>query len=307
MANIDTPFGQHGALSVRGNQLVDAQGKPYQLYGMSTHGIGEFSQFVSAETFDTLRYDWKTNAVRLAMYTDEAYGYCTTGDKAKLKQLVRDGVRFATELGMYVIVDWHILFDETPLKYADLAADFFAEMSAELKDHANVIYEICNEPNKSGTWADVTAYAKRIIPIIRKNAPNSVIIVGTPTWSQDIHLALAEPLPFNNLMYTLHFYAATHTDYLRQRARDCIGAGLPVFISEFGICDASGNGDLDYYQADQWKALIEEHGLSCFCWNLANKNESSSIVRAECTKLGNWTEEELNPQGVWIRNWYRSK
>ena len=91
-----------------------------------------------------------------------------------------------------------------------------------------------------------------------------------PTWSQDIDQALAAPLDYENIMYVLHFYAATHTDWLRERMKTCIESGLPVFVSEFGICDASGNGAVDIAQGDAWKELIEAYNISYLCWNLAN-------------------------------------
>lgn len=302
-----TPVQIHGKLRVEGANLVDAKGAPVQLYGMSTHGIGWFPAFVNPETFRTLRDDWKTNCVRLAMYTAEHGGYCTGGDRQWLRELVHSGVRYATELGMYVIIDWHILRDENPLVYANEAEDFFREMASAYASYENVIYEICNEPCGNTTWADVKAYAQRVIPVIRKASPDAVVLVGSPTWSQDIHLALQDPLDFENVMYTLHFYAATHKDALRQRLRDCVGQGLPVFVSEFGTCDASGNGALDREQTSAWRELMDSLNVSYLCWNLANQNESSSVVRYGCDKICAWTAEELSEQGNLIREWFSGK
>ena len=131
------------------------------------------------------------------------------------------------------------------------------------------------------------------------------MLVGTPTWSQDIDKAAASPLSFNNVMYTLHFYAATHTDWLRDRMESCIDSGLPVFISEFGMCDASGNGAIDEYQSNEWKELIDRYNISSMCWNLANKNESSSILKENCRKLTDWNDSDLNKQGQLIRGWFK--
>ena len=301
-----TPFAVHGALSVNGADLVDSNGEKFQLYGMSTHGIAWFPDYVNYDTFEYLKNDWNTNCIRLAMYTHETGGYCSGGDKEQLKTLVKNGVDYATQLGMYVIVDWHVLNEKNPLTYKDEAAAFFEEMSSLYADYDNVIYEICNEPN-STSWDDIYTYANEIIPIIRNNDSNAVIIVGTPTWSQDINNALDKPLEYDNLLYALHFYAATHTDWLRQRMESCITSGLPVIVSEFGICDASGNGNVDIEQADKWKELIEKYNISYMCWNLSNKDESSSIITADCTKLYGWTDEELSTEGKWISKWFKSE
>ncbi len=302
--NADTYFGRHGALSVNGADLVDAHGEKMQLRGMSTHGIAWFPSFVSMETFKYLRDEWNTNCIRLAMYTHENNGYCAGGDKEWIKGLVKNGVEYATELGMYIIIDWHVLNEQNPLTYKDEALKFFEEISKLYADYGNVIYEICNEPNGSGSWNDVTAYANEVIPVIRANDPDSVIIVGTPTWSQDIDQAMNSPLSFDNIMYALHFYAATHTDWLRSRMENCVSNGLPVFISEFGMCDASGNGAIDTNQSEQWKTLIDKYNTSYMCWNLANKNESSSIIKESCRKLSGWTDDDLNEQGRIIRSWF---
>jgi endoglucanase len=297
-----TALAQHGALSVAGSQLVDESGSPVQLCGMSTHGIAWFGQYVNADAFQTMRDTWGINCVRLAMYTSEYNGYCTGGNKSELRALVCSGVDAATSLGMYAIVDWHVLNDQNPLTYVDEAKQFFAQISAQYASNKNVIYEICNEPNSSATWADITAYANQVIPVIRANNPSAVIIVGTPTWSQDIEAALYTPLAFDNVMYALHFYAGTHTQWLRTRVAQCAQAGLPIFISEFGTCDASGTGANNFTEANAWVDLINQYKLSYVMWNLSNKNETSAVLLPSCTKTSGWTDADLTEAGKWFKH-----
>ncbi len=304
-AQPDTPFGTHGVLRVEGAGLVDEKGERYPLYGMSTHGIAWFPQYVDRETFRTLRDDWGTNCVRLAMYTEEYGGYCSGGDQEELKALLDKGVTYASELGMYVVVDWHILSDGDPLRHQEEAVRFFDEMAERWKDRGNVLYEICNEPNSGTDWEKIRSYAQAVIPAIRRHDPDAVVIVGTPTWSQEIDKALEHPLEEDNVMYALHFYAATHTDWLRDRCEACVRQGLPVFISEFGMCDASGNGANDFAQASAWMELIRKYDLSCCCWNLADKAETSSVLRPGCGKVSGWTEGDLSPSGRWIREEFK--
>lgn len=291
----------HGALSVNGTNLTDQNGEPIQLYGMSTHGIAWFPQYVDYDAFRTLRDDWNTNCIRLALYSDEYNGYSSGGNQEELKALIKDGIDFATELGMYVIVDWHVLNDQDPNVHKEDAMGFFQEISSLYKDHTNILYEICNEPNGYATWDSVKAYANEVIPVIRENDADAVILVGSPTWSQSIDQAAASPLEFDNVMYTLHFYAATHTDDLRNRLETCVNNGLPVFVSEFGMCDASGNGSNDFVQADKWMELLDKYHISFFCWNLSNKAETSSVLKSGCEKTADWTEDDLSESGRWIR------
>ena len=301
-----TPYGQHGALHVENGKLTGADGNTVQLYGMSTHGIAWFPQYINYDSFRTLRDDWNTNCIRLAMYTAEYGGYCAGGDKEQLKQLVRDGVSYATELGMYVIVDWHILSDCDPNQNKDEAIAFFREMSEAFADNDNVLYEICNEPNSGTSWDGIKSYAEEVIPVIREQKPDAVILVGTPTWSQEIDKAAASPLTFDNVMYTLHFYAGTHKDDLRNRLETCAQNNLPVFVSEFGMCDASGNGANDFDSTTKWLDLLNKYQISFCCWNLANKDESSSVFKAASTALSDWTDEDFNESGRWIREYFRS-
>ena len=300
-----TPFGQHGALHVENGKLTDENGNTVQLYGMSTHGIAWFPQYINYDSFRTLRDDWNTNCIRLAMYTAEYGGYCAGGDKEQLKQLVRDGVSYATELGMYMIVDWHILSDYDPNQNKDEAIAFFREMAEVFADNDNVLYEICNEPNGGTSWDSIKSYAEEVIPVIRAQKPNAVILVGTPTWSQEIDKAAASPLDDSNVLYTLHFYAGTHKDDLRNRLETCVQNGLPVFVSEFGMCDASGNGTNDFVSTTKWLDLLNKYQISFCCWNLANKDESSSVFKASSTALSDWTDDDFNESGRWIRDYFR--
>ena len=300
-----TPYGQHGALHVENGKLTDENGNTVQLYGMSTHGIAWFPQYINYDSFRTLRDDWNTNCIRLAMYTAEYGGYCAGGDKEQLKKLVRDGVSYATELGMYVIVDWHILSDCDPNQNKDEAIAFFREMVEAFADNDNVLYEICNEPNSGTSWDSIKSYAEEVIPVIRAQKPDAVILVGTPTWSQEIDKAAASPLDDSNVMYTLHFYAGTHKDDLRNRLETCVQNGLPVFVSEFGMCDASGNGANDFVSTTKWLDLLNKYQISFCCWNLANKDESSSVFKASSTALSDWTDDDFNESGRWIRDYFR--
>ncbi|MCI9161779.1 MAG: glycoside hydrolase family 5 protein [Lachnospiraceae bacterium] len=301
-----SPLDAHGTLRVNGSRLEDCHGEPFQLRGMSTHGIAWFPQYITLETFQTLRDDWNTNCIRLALYTDEYLGYSNGGNQQELKALVQRGVDYATELGMYAIIDWHVLNDKDPNVHKEDALEFFREMSALYKDHQNVLYEICNEPNSYATWDSVKNYAREVIPVIRANDSDAIIIVGTPTWSQDIDQAAASLLEYGNILYALHFYAATHGDWLRQRLEDCTAQGLPVFVSEFGTCDASGSGSNDFSQAAQWLRLLDSHQISYCCWNLANKAESSSVISPGCSKVAGWSQEELSESGKWISQYFRS-
>lgn len=301
-----TPVSQHGQLSVKNGQLVDKSGKGYQLRGMSTHGLTWFPEFVNESAFKTLRDDWNTNVVRLAMYVDEwGNGQSYMGNKSGSLELLEKGVDICIKLDMYVIIDWHVLNPGDPSKYTNEAKSFFETVSKRYAKYPNVIYEICNEPNGGASWSgNIKPYAEKIIPVIRKNAPNSVIIVGTPTWSQEIDKPLSDPLNYKNVMYAFHFYAATHAG-LRSNVENCVAQGLPVFVSEFGTCDASGGGANDFNETQKWLSYFDKQGISYCNWSICNKDETCSVLRPGTSANGNWSESDLTENGKWMRNWFR--
>lgn len=305
-----TPLSEHGKLLVKNGRIVDSKGKDFQLKGVSTHGLSWFPEYVSKEAFQSLRDQWGANTVRLAMYTAEYNGYCTgsSANRTKLKKLVDTGVQTATDLGMYVIIDWHILSDNNPGTYQKESLAFFQEMAKKYKDYDNVIYEICNEPNGSTTWKQIKSYAQNVIAQIRKYDADGLIVVGTPTWSQDVDVAAKSPISgYGNIVYSFHFYAATHKSSYRNKLETAVKAGLPVLVTEFGISDASGNGSVSETEGDKWIKLLNQYQIGYVCWNLSNKNESSALLKSSTKKTSGWELSDLSASGKWLVNTWKGK
>ena len=307
-----TPVEMHGELSVNGTQLVDSYGQPFQIRGVSTHGLQWFSQFNNQAAYQTLRDDWGANCIRLAMYT-EGGGYCQ-GNADHMKNQVKQGVEYATNLGMYAIIDWHILSDGNPQTYKSQAKEFFAEMASTYKNYDNVIYEICNEPNNC-SWGDIKSYAMEIIPIIRQYDSDAIIIVGTPTWSQlgsqgHLYEPADDPITgYSNIMYAFHFYASDpdHNQWITEKIGTAISKGLPVFVTEFGLSKADGDGTVDTSKATEWMNRCDKYNVSYCVWSLSNDWRSSSLIKQSCSKTSGWTTDDLTTAGNFIRSWYRSK
>ncbi len=306
-ASISVPNGDISPLHVSGTQIVNVSGAPVRLQGLSTHGLAWYPQYVNKAAFQTLRDDWGANVVRLAMYTAEYNGYCT-GDAANqktLEDLVDQGVSYATDLNMYVIIDWHILSDGNPNTYKSQAKAFFSKMAKKYQGHTNVIYEICNEPNGGTSWDQIRTYANEVIPCITQYDSDALIICGTPTWDQDVDQVAANPVNSaykSNVVYALHFYVGTHRQDIRSKAARALNAGTPLFISECSITDASGNGGVDTNSGNEWLSFIKDSGLSFVEWSLSNKGESSAAIKTNCSATSGWTESQLTETGIWFRN-----
>ena len=284
--NAKTPLARHGRLSVKGVDLVDQSQKKFQLRGVSTHGINwdVGSPYVNEAAFRTLRTK------------------------------VEEGVQYATKLGMYVIIDWHILSDGNPKQHIKEAKRFFATMAAKYKKQKNVLYEICNEPNGC-SWKTIRSYAQSVTKVIRKKDAKAIVIVGTPTWSQlgsdGTHVEVADsPLKnVKNVMYSLHFYANewSHNKYLPAKLDLARKKGIPVIVTEFGMTAASGNGAISTSSTSRWLTRLDKRNVSYFCWSLSNKNESSALLRPGCKKTGAWTKKDLSKAGQYIRKKYHQR
>ena len=323
VAYADTPVGRHGKLSVQKVDgyaapiMVDQNGVPTQLRGASTHGMHWFPQYVNQNAFQTLRDDWGINMVRLVCYPRDvgSVGYLTGGDSTKqqLDTLIQNGVDYATKLGMYALVDWHV-HAYNPNEYLKEAKIFFTKYATMYKDHDNVLYEICNEPTGtnwySGNGKDLYTYCSEVIKTIRAIDPDAIIICGTNTWSQDVDQVAAKPmkaLGYENIMYTFHFYSASHKENLMKKVRLATKDGTPIFVTEFGICSADGNGSYDPESADRWIALLDELNISFACWSYSNCNEKSAYFKSSCSNAGgDWTADDLTTTGKWLINTCRA-
>ena len=290
-----------GKLQVTGGKLCSEQGGPVMLRGVSLNGLITSESFLNEQLFQELSEDVGVNLFRLPMYTYGVgvVGYCTNGDKERHKQDIADGVELARGADMYAIIDWHILSDGDPNSYIDEAKLFFAEMAEKYSGYNNVLYEICNEPN-GVDWQAVKNYAEQVIPVIREKDPDSVIIVGNPDWSKDLYSVAADPLEFDNVLYTLHFYAASHGQEYRDMTETLSRQGLPIFVSEFGVTAASGDHPRDLDSADAWIELLERENISYCMWAFSKVPEACSAIRSTVPKYSGFEEEDYTETGLWL-------
>ena len=302
---------RNGKLGILGNDLVNQSGTPIQLTGMSSHGLQWFGEFMNISSIRWMRDDWNVNVVRAAMYTDPgSNGYIAN---PSLINKVYEVVDAAVELDMYVIVDWHILADNDPNIYRAEAIDFFKKVSERYSGVPNVIYEIANEPNPAGrggqvNWRDdIKPYAQAVVPAIRANDPDSVIIVGTGTWSQDVRDAANDPLSFGNIAYAMHFYACTHGQSLRNEVSYALAQGVAIFSTEWGTADASGGGSVCAGETRTWINFLNDQNISWVNWSLADKNEGTAALNPGASTTGNWNRSELSPSGTLVRQLLRQR
>jgi endoglucanase len=284
------PVKKYGQLQVKGTQLCDKKGRPVVLRGMSYGWHNLWPRFYNENTVKWLHEDWNCSVVRAAMGIELKRGY--KDDSATAIQKIKAVVDGAIKEGIYVIIDWHshnINLQE--------AKTFFAQMAKEYGRYPNVIYELFNEPDYE-SWNEVKAYETEVINVIRKYDADNIILAGSPHWDQDIHLVADAPLQgFTNIMYTVHFYAATHKQELRDRCNYALKKGIPIFISESAGMEASGDGPINEEEWMKWIDWAEENKISWIIWSVSDKNETCSVLYPTANSEGHWTDKDLKPSG----------
>lgn len=280
----------HGQLKVSDGKLKDCKGDVYQLRGLSTHGIAWFPEYITEETFASVKQAG-ANVIRIAMYTDTENGYLA--DPESNMTLMLQAIEYARLLDMYVIVDWHILSDGDPNENVGAAIQFFNSIASYYPEDPAIIYEICNEPN-GVTWESICEYAEAVFPVIRKQSPNAVIILGTPSYSGDLSDPLLSPFYEENLLYAFHFYAGQHENY--ELLKYAVENNFPVMVSEWGInCDESNQPALE--DGEEFVSYLNQEGISWCAWSLCNKDEVFSILQPECEAISDWKDEDMTDVG----------
>ncbi len=308
---------KNGQLHVEGTKILNENGEVVQLKGMSTYGLNGMYKFVNKDTVQTLAEDWGCSVIRMAMYTmGNSDGYIPNPEEY-YQQMV-DYVQLCIDQGVYVIIDWHILFDGDPNEHKEEAIDFFNRISALYGEYPNVIYEICNEPNgecfgnpeETVNWENsIRPYAEDVVATIRANDPDNIIIIGTATWSQDVDEASLNPLEGDNLMYTFHFYAGSHEQDHRDKVQTALDNGLPVFCTEWGTTYDSGSGFVDTEESKIWLDFMDENDISWCNWSIGGSVTESSnalkfasnILTPEQKIQGHWPDQFITKSGIFVR------
>ena len=294
VGNAQTPVKRYGQLQVRGSQLCGENGQPVVLRGVSLGWHNLWPRFYNKGAVDELTNKWHASVIRAAMGIKIEDNYLENPSFAM--QCMTPVIEEAIKDGVYVIIDWH-----AHDMYTDKAAEFFSRMSAKYGKYPNVIYELYNEPVED-SWTSLKEYAKTVIKAIRANDPDNIILMGCPHWDQDIDKVAASPIEdVKNVMYTLHFYAATHKQYLRDRMQKAVEGGLPVFVSECAGMEASGDGPLNIEEYNKWIDLMEQLKISWVNWSLSDKNETCSMLLPRAKATGNWTDDVIKPWGKLVR------
>jgi len=295
-----TPVALNGALQVQNGLIVNKQGLPPQLRGISfSWSLWGGRKYYNPAVVDWLVGDFKVSIIRAAMGVEPDYGYLQ--EPALQTQLIENVADQAIKDGIYVLIDWH---DHHSNLHLAQSKEFFTEMAKRYSGVPNVIYEIWNEPTAI-SWDTVKNYAVQVITEIRKYDPDNLIVVGSPHWDQDVDIAAANPITgFKNIAYSFHFYASdpNHQEKLRAKADLALKKGLPLIVTEWGVGESDGNGKFDKKLVKTWFTWMEANKLSWSNWNITDKEETTALLMPGAPDNGRWTEDELSSAGIYIRD-----
>ncbi len=298
----------HGLLRVYNAHVVDKNNQQLSLFGNSMYSSNtcwEGEKFYNESVVKWLKTDFKATIVRVALAVEESGGYIDdpAGNLARVKKVIEAGIAN----GMYVIIDFHSFKAED---YINQSVAFFREMATLYGKYDNVMYEIYNEPLKV-SWSEVVKpYAEKVIAAIRAIDPDNLIIVGSPYWSQKVVEAANDPINDKNVAYTLHFYAGSHGQWLRDDATLAMQKGIALFVTEWGTSDASGNGGFNPATTEEWLDYCKTNNLSMCNWAVNDKDQTVSILKPGANPMGNWTSADYTQSGTYVRekmrNWNKS-
>ena len=105
----------------------------------------------------------------------------------------------------------------------------------------------------------------------------------------------------------MHFYAATHEQWLRDAATRALNKGVALMVTEYGTCEASGNGVLDQTETKAWWKFMDDNKISWYNWSLADKEETSAALKLGARTTGNWQDSEISASGLFVREELRAK
>lgn len=289
-----TPVSVHGQLKVQGNKIVNKNGHPVTLHGMSMYAwANQGLQYYTPAAIKRLVQEWKCTVIRIPILPGKV--------SAQTNQL-KTAVDACIANGVYVIIDWHSMEGAQ----SSAASAFFRTMATDYGNTPNVMYETWNEPVQEN-WSTIKSYHTQVIQAIRAVDPDNIIICGNPQWDQRPDLAAADPITTStNIAYSVHFYAATHKQSFRIYAKAALDKGIALFSTEYGTSEATGSGTFDAAETKLWWNFLDANGIGSANWSFSALGETSAALR-DGASATNWTDSDLKPSGSLVKAYILSK
>jgi endoglucanase len=273
-------------IKVRGNNFITDEDKPFIFRGLNTSDpermakIGHWNKAY----FEEMK-NWGANIARLPIHPT---AWRRLG-KEKYLALLDEGVNWAKELGIYIIIDWHSIGNlRTEMYQSDNydttqkeTFDFWRTMAKHFKGNTTVaFFELFNEPTTYNgqlgtcTWAEWKKLNEEMIDIIRAHGNTAIPLVAGFNWAYDLTDIANDPLSMEGIAYVSHPYPMKRkAPWPEQWTKDWgfVKTKYPLILTEIGFCGAEEKGahipvisDESYGEA--MTKYCDEKGISWVVW-----------------------------------------
>jgi endoglucanase len=272
-------------ISVKGNEFI-ANNAPVIFHGMSTSDPEKLDRdkHWDKRYFEEIK-NWGANLVRFPVHPT---AWKRQGQE-KYLALLDQGIAYAGDLGMYVIIDWHSIGNLKTEKYQNDSynttmketLEFWNIISKRYKDNPTVaFFELFNEPTTYGgklgeiSWPEWREMNEQMIKVIRDNGAQTVPLVAGFNWAYDLTPIANDPVKGENIGYVSHPYPMKRQKpWEAQWTADWGFAArkYPVILTEIGFCGENERGAhvpviSDESYGDAITAYTRENGISYVVW-----------------------------------------
>lgn len=273
-------------VTVRGNKFIGQDGKELIFRGLCySDPVKLVRERQWNERYFNQAAEWGANIVRFAVHPQNLNMYGWDRTMAILDQ----GVQWAKERGMYVIMDWHSIGNLKTEKYTsgmynttkEETFRFWRTIASRYANEPQVaLYELFNEPTVTAdgtqdmTWTEWKTLQEQIIDTIRTYNPNAICLCAGFNWAYDLTPVANEPIDRKNVAYVSHPYPQKVEEPWEEKwERDFgyVADTYPVVCTEIGFCLENEPGahipvKSTVTYAEHITKYFEEKGISFTVW-----------------------------------------
>lgn len=277
------PVSLHGKLKKYGNNIVDKNNNQYQLRGIGTHALLQYTNLHTLKMFQCLK-DWGVNCIRISVYLSDFnfqysdgqtyYGYISQPDATKAE--IEKIVDLCVQVGIYAILDWHTMQGEhvnSVLKYQTEAVEFFEYYADKYADVPNVLYELQNEPYNV-TQASLSAYVKAEHDAILEYATDPVMIVGCSNINTNTMVSWIENVGIYDVFYSNHVYKDDLSTYSFSGFMS-----IPHMMTEWSNASESSESTGDNTGVNLFMDTMFNQKISNMSWKLTDQTHVFSVLK----------------------------
>jgi hypothetical protein len=274
-------------LKVVGNKFKDPVGNSVVLRGVSLTEIRHMEEAYGHKFMIDLLTNkdqgWYTKILRIPVGGDR---WNTSNFDELFNRYLKPTVDYATEKGLYVIIDWHYIAD--PRNHQQDTLAFWQYIAPKFAAYGNVLYETFNEVSVNATngmnWSAWKQVAQPWVNAIRQAGAPNILLMCAPHYCQHTREAASDPFydPMfpnqPNIAYVTHIYPEYYSRGSNLNDYDYelkpVLERFPMIVTEWGWdSDYTNNeiaGDL-YSYGNRFKEYVDRNRMSWTSW-VANKD-----------------------------------